>query len=324
MVGNADDAKLCSGVTVVLSNRTLIAAVDVRGGGPATRETDALGLAGTVDEVHAIVLSGGSAFGLSAATGAQCWLAEQGRGFEVRGARVPIVAQASLFDLLNGGNKSWGESPPYEALARKASNAAAPDFALGSAGAGYGASTATFRGGLGSASAVLPSSIVVGALVAVNAVGSATFGSTRHFWASAFEEASEFGGHGFPSGMDPALLSPRFKGQAGEATTLAVVATNARLTKREAHRLAVMAQSGLSRALYPAHTPLDGDTVFAASTGEIPLRDPIQNLTAIGIAAANVLARAIARGVYEAAVAPPNWCGPPAYRTLHPRPTLIA
>ena len=318
-VGNAHGDRLCSGVTVLLADAPLIAAVDVRGGGPGTRETDAVGLAGTVDEVHAIVLAGGSAFGLSAATGVQSWLSERGIGFAIRSARVPLVPQAVLFDLLNGGDKAWGPSPPYEALGRKACETALADFALGSSGAGYGATTARVRGGLGSASQVLDHGLVVGALVAVNPVGSPTIGDTAHFWAAPFEVDGEFGGHGFPSPMPAGALEPRLKGGPQEATTIAIVATNAQLSTREAHRLAVMAQTGLARAIYPVHTPLDGDVVFAVATGEVALEDRILGLAELGTAAANVLARAVARGVYEAAATPSFWAGPPAYRTLFPR-----
>jgi len=314
-VGNAHDAGLCSGVTVLLFDRPMVAAADVRGGGSGTREMDALSMSGTVQEAHAIVLSGGSAFGLSAATGVQSWLAERGQGFSVGAARVPIVPQAVLFDLLNGGNKAWGPSPPYESLARRACEEAGVAFALGSAGAGFGATTVTLRGGLGSASETLGPGLVVGALVAVNAVGSATIGTTEHFWAAPFERNGEFGGRGLPVQVPDDALALRFKGGPSQATTIAIVATNARLTRPEAHRVAVMAHSGLSRALYPVHSPLDGDTIFAVSTGEVELADPIMDLTSIGSVAANVLARAVARGVYEAAAAPPGWLGPPAWRT---------
>ncbi len=293
-VGNADDDRLCSGVTVLLADRPLVAAADVRGGGPGTRETDAVGLAGTVDEVHAIVLAGGSAFGLSAATGVQSWLAERGIGFPIRSARVPLVPQAVLFDLLNGGDKAWGPSPPYEALGRMACEAASVDFALGSAGAGYGASTARLRGGLGSASQALDRGLVVGALAAVNPVGSPTIGDTAHFWAAPSEVDGEFGGHGFPSALPAGALEPRLKGGPQEATTIAIVATNARLSTREAHRLAIMAQTGLARAIYPVHTPLDGDVVFAIATGEVALEDRVHGVAELGAAAANVLARAVA------------------------------
>jgi L-aminopeptidase/D-esterase-like protein len=245
----------------------------------------------------------------------QSWLAERGHGLDVGGVRVPVVPQAVLFDLLNGGNKNWGPSPPYEGLARHACNLAGEAFALGSAGAGFGATTVTLRGGLGSASEMLAKGVVVGALVAVNAVGSATIGSSAHFWAGAFERDGEFGGLSLPAQMPDDALALRFKGGPSQATTIAVVATNARLTRPQAYRVAVMAHAGLARALYPMHTPLDGDTVFAVSTGEIELSDSIRGMAEIGSVAANVLARAVARGVYEAAATPGNWAGPPAWRT---------
>ena len=314
-VGNADDARLASGVTVLIPDRPVVAAVDVRGGGPGTRETDALGLAGTVEEVHAVVLSGGSAFGLSAATGVQSYLRERGIGFDVGGQRVPIVPQAILFDLLNGGDKDWGPSPPYERLARLACEAASLSFELGSSGAGHGATTATLRGGLGSASELLEGGLVVGALVAANPVGSVTVGSTRHFWAAPFEQGAEFGGLGWPSPMLDDATQHRLKGGPQQNTTIAIVATNARLTKSEAYRLAVMAQTGLARAILPVHTPLDGDTVFALATGEVALTGGARGLALLGAAAADTLTRAIARGIYEAASAPPFWKGPPAWRT---------
>jgi D-aminopeptidase len=317
-IGHADDASLLSGVTVLLPDKPLVAAVDVRGGGPGTRETDAVDLRGTVEHVHAIAISGGSAFGLSAASGVQNWLAERGIGFDVGGARIPIVPQAVLFDMLNGGNKSWGPVSPYERLGREACSNAREDFACGSIGAGLGATTATVRGGLGSASETLDGGLVVGAVVAVNAVGTATIGDTAHFWSAPFERAGEFGGHGLPTEWTPSMFEARLKGGNRQATTLAIVATNAQLTKREVHRLGVMAQGGLVRALYPAHSPLDGDTVFTVATGDVPVTDPVYGLSVLGIAAGNVLARAIARGVYEAAPAPTSWRGPPAYRTRFP------
>src|SRR6185295_17536093 len=144
-------------------------------------------------------------------------------------------------------------------LGRKACEAAAPDFAIGSAGAGFGATTVDLRGGLGSASQTLPAGIVVGALVAANPVGSVTVGDGRHFWAAPFEVSGEFGDLGFPNPLPADALDVRLKGGPGQATTIAIVATNAWLTKPEVHRLAVMAQTGLARAIYPVHTPLDGD-----------------------------------------------------------------
>jgi len=315
-VGNAADDALLSGVTVVVCDAPATAAIDVRGGGPGTRESDALGLAGAVEEIHAAVLAGGSAFGLSAATGVQSWLRERGIGFAVGSARVPIVPQAILFDLLNGGDKDWKGAPPYEALAYRACEDAQADFELGSAGAGMGATTATLRGGLGSASDTLDGDLIVGALVAANPVGSVTIGDGPHFWAAPFEKTGEFGGLGMPAPWPPDALAPRLKGrQPGQSTTLAIVATNARLTKPQAHRLAVMAQTGLSRAIYPVHTPLDGDLVIALATGAIALGDSLNELTRLGTAAANTLARAIARGIHAADAAPAHWTGPPAWQT---------
>ncbi len=314
-VGSTCDPRALTGVTVVIPDRPAIAAVDVRGGGPGTRETDALSLAGTVTEVHAVVLSGGSAFGLSAATGVQSWLAGKGRGFPVGGVHVPIVPQAILFDLLNGGDKSWGTTPPYEALAYLACEQAGVDIALGSHGAGLGATTATLRGGLGSASALLDGGIVVGALVAANPLGCVTIGDGPHFWAAPFEQNNEFGGLGLPDPMPAGATDVRLKGGPLQSTTIAVVATNAHLSRPEAHRLAVMAQTGLARAIYPVHSPLDGDVVFTLATGEIALADPLRDLTRLGAIAANTLARAVARGVFEASDTPPGWKGPPAWRT---------
>ncbi len=318
-VGNAHDGRVLSGVTVLLPELPAVAAVDVRGGGPGTRETDALGLAGTVEHVHAIVLAGGSAFGLAAASGVQAFLAARGVGFAVGPARVPIVPQAILFDLANGGDKAWSAGNPagnpYERMALEACASAGADFALGSVGAGFGATTATLRGGLGSASQRLDGGLIIGALAAVNAAGSATLGRSARFWAAPFEQDGEFGGRGVAGTVPAEALQPTLKGTVGANTTLAVVATNARLTRPQAYRLAVMAQAGMARALYPVHTPLDGDVVFALATGAVALSDPVFNLARLGTHAANVLARAIARGVYEAAPCPPGWIGPPDYRS---------
>ena len=276
------------------------------GGGPGTRETALLDPAQTVEGIDAITLAGGSAFGLDAASGVQAWLREQGRGFAVRTARVPIVPAAILFDLLSGGDKDWGRYPPYRELGYAAAAAAAAnaDFALGSVGAGTGATTVNCKGGLGSASAVTAEGHVVGALAAVNAVGSVTIGDGPWFWAAPVERAGEFGGLGWPTSFSEQALKPVTKGSANQSTTLVVVATDAILNKMQAKRLAVMAQSGLSRAIYPVHTPLDGDVVFAASTGRKPLADPLIGLVELGTVAANVVARAIARGVFAAAALP--------------------
>ena len=320
-VGNAHDATLCSGVTVLLSEHPFVAAVDVRGGAPGTRETDAIALTGTVEEAHAIVLAGGSAFGLAAASGVQTWLAQRGVGFAVGSARVPIVPAAILFDLLNGGNKTWGAHSPYEALGRSACEAASVHCNIGSVGAGFGATTALHRGGLGTALHQWDDGLLVGALAAVNPLGSVTIGSSPHFWAGPFEQGAEFGGRGAPKMWPADALDLRVKGTTvhsavSQNTTIAIVATNARLTKREAHRLAVMAQTGLARAIYPVHTPLDGDVVFAIATGDKALDGSPGQLAMLGAYAANTLARAVARGVYEAEPAPSCWTGPPSYRCV--------
>jgi len=311
-VGHAGDGALGSGSTVVLFERPVTGSVDVRGGGPGTRETALLDPAQTVDGIDAIVLSGGSAFGLDAASGVQAFLREQGRGFRVREAVVPIVPGAILFDLLNGGDKAWGRYPPYRDFGYAAAQTAAADFQLGSAGAGLGATTATLKGGVGSASTKTRAGITVGALVVVNAVGTATVGDGPHFWAAPFEQDGEFGGRGGAPQVSAADLALRAKGGPRENTTIAVIATDAKLTKAQANRLAVMAQDGLARAIYPVHTPLDGDVVFSAATGEIPLADPHYALAELGMIAGNVMARAVARGIYEATALPfpgalPSW-----------------
>lgn len=306
-VGHADDQRLGSGSTIVLFDKPATAAADLRGGAPGTRESALLDPAMTVQQIDAIALSGGSGFGLDAASGAMAWLAEHGRGFEVRGAgdaavaaRVPIVPGAILFDLLNDGDKKWGRYSPYRELGYQAIAAASADFALGSVGAGLGATTAGLKGGLGSASATMRGGITVGALAAVNAAGSATIGSGPWFWAAPFERNGEFGDRGLPPTMPADALAFRTKGQANENTTLVVVATDALLTKAQARRLAIMAQDGMARALRPIHTPLDGDIVFAAATGVHALADSTHTLAELGTLAADVVARAIARGIYEA------------------------
>ena len=307
-VGQAEDTRVRSGVTVLLGEAPFVAGLHVMGGAPGTRETELLAPDRLVQEVDALVLSGGSAFGLDAASGVADGLRGMGRGFEVGGQRVPIVPGAILFDLLNGGDKDWTENP-YKRLGRAALENAAEAFELGSAGAGVGATTADLKGGLGSASAVLENGITVGALVAVNALGSAVMGGGPHFWAAPFEIGGEFGGLG-PGRHDP-QTEPRPEARLGEATTIAIVATDAALSQAQATRLAVAAHDGMARALVPSHTLLDGDLVFAAATGARALADPGFDALRLGHAAAACLARAIARGVYHARAAPgdplPTW-----------------
>ncbi len=302
LVGNAEDLAVKTGVTVVTGSRPFVAGVAVMGGAPGTRETDLLAPDKLVPAVDALVLSGGSAFGLAAADGVMDALRAAGRGHPAGGTLVPIAPAAILFDLANGGAKDWAANP-YPALGRAAFGAASEAFALGTAGAGAGATTARLRGGLGSASFILPSGATVGALVAVNALGSAVVPGTRHFWAAPWEMDAEFGGLGpAPAAPGPAgtfrvkLEIPR----AGEATTIAVVATDAALDKAGATRMAWAAHDGIARALSPAHTPFDGDLIFAASTRlSAAPADPAEML-ALGHAAALCLARAVARAVYEA------------------------
>jgi L-aminopeptidase/D-esterase-like protein len=306
-VGHAHDASVASGVTAILFDTPAVASIDVRGGGPGTREEALLRPESTLEAIDGIALSGGSALGLDAAGGVQAWLAERGRGFQVRGAVIPIVPGAICFDLLNGGDKAWGRFPPYRDLAYAAANAADADFALGSVGAGLGATTANFKGGLGSASARTEAGFTVGALAVVNAVGSVTVGDGPWFWAAPFEQGNEFGGRGLPPAFAPDMLRARLKGgpavTAAENTTLVVVVTDAALTKAQAKRLAMIAHTGMARAIYPVHATTDGDVVFAAATGEKPI-DPVFGVTELGMVAANTVARAIARGVHSATALP--------------------
>jgi L-aminopeptidase/D-esterase-like protein len=319
-VGNAHDAELMSGITVLLFDEPAVASVAVLGGAPAGRDLGCLEPEATVQGVDAIVLSGGSGYGLDAASGVQAWLRQRGRGLPVGTTRVPIVPQAICFDLLNGGNKEWERYPPYRELGFAACDAAhGGRFALGTAGGGYGASTVTLKGGLGSASATTPGGFLVGALAVVNALGSAVIGDGPHFWAAPYEEGTEFGGLGLPARITPEMRKLTWKGGRLHATTIACVATDAALTKPQAKRLALAAHCGLARSLRLTHAPGDGDTMFAAGTGRRALADALNELTEIGAVAADCLARAIARGVYEATVPGPRWLGPPAYRDRFPR-----
>lgn len=303
-VGQAGDAGLASGVTAVVFDRAAAASLAIHGGAPGVRDTALLEPEMTVEAVDALVLSGGSAYGLDAMGGAMAALAALGRGFAVGPTRVPIVPGAVLFDLNNGGDKAWGRRPPYWDLGHAAVEAAGPDVALGSVGAGLGATTADLKGGLGSASAETARGYRVGALAAVNALGQATVGDGPQFWAAPYERDAEFGGLGLPAfgpGGAPPFLT---KGTRPENTTICIVATDAALTKAQCKRLAVVAQGGLALALRPAHAALDGDVVFAAATGAEPRPVSTRDLTEIGALAAETLARAVARGVFAAEALP--------------------
>jgi len=321
-VGQADDARACTGVTVILPDGRAAAAVDVRGGGPGTRDTDTLGASNLVRSVDAVVLSGGSVYGLASGDGVAAWLGAQGRGFTLLSQPgvppSPIVPTAVLYDLANGGDKRWGEAPPYRELAMQAARRAEAIFALGTHGAGFGAAAGALKGGLGSASYVTHDGMTVGAIVACNSFGSVVAPHGKRFWAGAFEIGDEYGGLGMADvraegeNWEMAKLDPRPLGN----TTIACIATDVALTPDELQRVATMAQDGMARAIRPIHAPFDGDTVFAISTGrrEAPRIDgPVDPrpfiVCRLGALAADVLARAIARGVYCAAT-PPGMAAP--------------
>ncbi len=303
-VGNAQDESLKSGSTVLTADQAFTASAHVMGGAPGTRETDLLAPDKSVAKVDALVLSGGSAFGLDACSGVSDALRSDGRGFAAGNATVPIVPGAILFDMLNGGDKRWIENP-YRALGKAAYHTASDQFSLGSVGAGTGALAAMQKGGLGSASLVLEGGITVGALVAANPVGSVTTPGDRHFWAAPFEVGNEFGGLGPDPSSGQIQIQQSRKALAMQDvhpdranTAIAIVATDAVLTKAQCHRLAVTAHDGIARAIVPAHTSLDGDLVFGVSTAGQFVEPDALNM--ISHAAAVCLARAIARAIYLA------------------------
>lgn len=311
-VGNAVDEKAGTGVTVLRCAASYVSAVDIRGGAPGTRETDVLSPENLVGRTDAIVLTGGSVFGLAAAESVVEVLSSKGIGLRLgeKGPAIPIVPAAVLHDLANDGDKDWGDTSPYRRLGASAVNAAGENFALGAAGAGRGAMAGVRKGGLGSASLRLENGVVVGALVAANPVGSVYMADGETFHAWPYELDGEFGGQQPPRMREEPDPFPQFsrlhmKPQAGENTTIAIVAANADLTAVEAKRVAMMAHDGIARAIRPAHTAFDGDIVFAVATAAVALpSDPLPLrhgfVARIGAAASDCLTRAIARGVYEA------------------------
>lgn len=307
-VGNASDETVLTGTTVIVADEPAVAAVAVAGGGPGTRETDLLAADTLVDTVDAIVLSGGSAFGLAAADGVAMALSADGRGFSLMNMpsvpATPIVPAAILYDLANGGDKAWGERSPYPALGASAYKARSHDFDLGPCGAGIGARAGALRGGLGSASIQTDDGMTVGAIVGVNCFGATQMPGTDCFWAWPFEIGGEFGGARPPvdySADAEDWGAAKTNPSPGTNTTIACIATDVALTAGEAKRVAQMALSGFSRAIRPVFAPFDGDAVFVMSTGKMPRPDPAPLvLGRLGELAANTLARAIARGVYEA------------------------
>ncbi|SDR37575.1 P1 family peptidase [Pseudovibrio sp. Tun.PSC04-5.I4] len=304
-VGNAHCEKTRSGVTVLIPDQQAVASVAIMGGAPGTRDVALLEPEQTVNAIDALVLAGGSAYGLDAGSGAQVRLAELGKGFAVGSAIIPITPTAILFDLLNGGDKSWGRNPVYRDMGIDAVDNAGIDFEIGTAGAGFGATTADLKGGLGSASLQLPRGGTVGSLIAVNALGRTTIGDTPYFWAAPSEYKEEFGGRGWPSkmpGMDKTVQTKYSLGtidlSPNTNTTIGIVATDLILAKSEAKRVATAAHDGFARALWPAHTPMDGDLLFVLSTGKRAMNDPLVELLELGAYAAQTVSRAIARGVY--------------------------
>ena len=300
LVGQAEDHHVRTGVTAIVPGERVTAAADVRGGAPGTRETGTLHVASLVDAVDAVVLSGGSVFGLDAAGGAVERLAEEGRGFPTSAGRVPVVPAAILFDLSNGGDKAWGRHSPYSDLGYRAVEAAAHRFDLGNTGAGLGASAGPLKGGTGSASAVTGGGLQVGAIVAVNAVGSTVIPGTSTLWAALFEQAGEMGmpPRSLPAG--PLDLDDQLRGFAAENTTIGVVATNARLDKGALNRMAIMAHDGLARAIRPVHTPFDGDTMFALATAKHPDTIDAATLARLGSMASDCVTRATGRAMVAA------------------------
>ncbi|HXC54320.1 MAG TPA: P1 family peptidase [Rhizomicrobium sp.] len=305
-VGNAADDKIRTGVTVLLADTALNAVADVRGGAPGSRELEVLDPANLVGQADAIVLAGGSVHGLDAASGVTEGLRALGRGFRMTAEAppAPIVPAAILFDLVNGGDKDWGAASPYRALGHAALGSAAADFPLGNVGAGLGARAGAYKGGLGSASSVTDDGFTIGALVAVNALGSPLIPGSDVFWAFPFEQAKEFGGRRLAGEVSGDLDLPADMKAAlrpGTSTTIAIVALDADVSRIELKRIAIMAADGFARALRPVHTPFDGDIVFAVTTAARPVAEPrARTLMRLGSIAADTLSRAIARGVYEA------------------------
>ncbi len=310
-VGHFTESRRPTGCSVILVEDGAVCGVDVRGGAPGTRETDLLSPVNTVQQVHAVVLAGGSAFGLDAATGVVRYLEERGVGFPVGAARVPIVPAAILFDLGVGDWRIRPDASSGYAAARAASSQAVGE---GNVGAGAGATVGKLLGpgramkcGLGSASLRLPNDLVVAALVAVNAAGDVVDPATGRLVAG----ARSADGRSL-AGTVRLLLEGRLAGlpdTRGENTTIGVVATNAALSKSEATKVAQMAHDGLARTLNPVHTPLDGDTLFCLATGKLG-QSPGAGVVG------TLAAEAVSRAVLRAALTATGIAGLPAARDL--------
>ena len=312
-VGHAHDEARATGVSVVLPDDRSIAACDIRGGGPGTRETDALAPENFVDAVDGIFLSGGSVYGLAAGSAITDWLGARGKGFRLveNVLPSPIVSGAILFDLANGGDKDWGEQPPYYDLARRASIAADhAAFDLGNVGAGYGALAGHVKGGLGSASCITEDGFEIGALVAVNSFGAVVRPGTRRLWAADYEADDEMGGveDDRKPDMGDIFANTKMSASPRTNTSLAVVAVNATLTPSEVRRVAMMAQDGLARAIRPAHAAVDGDSVFALATGRREMGGGgggvsgmrALEVSRLGAWGADCVSRAVGRAIWSA------------------------
>jgi len=310
-VGHHTLAERPTGCTVVLTEGGAVAGVDVRGSAPGTRETELLKPVNTVQQVHAIVLSGGSAFGLGVADGVMKYLEERNVGFDVRVARVPIVPAAVLLDLAIGGNPKI--RPGADCGYRAAGVASDGKVAEGNVGAGAGATVGksggggAMKAGIGTASLTTPDGLIVAALVAVNAFGDVIDPGTGRVIAGVRTPD----GKGLADARKLLRSGQLRRGNPGENTTIGVVATNARLDKAQATKMAQMAHDGLARAISPVHTPADGDTIFALATG---VRAGAADVGTIGALAAEMVAEAVVRAAREATGIP----GYPAARDLQP------
>ena len=311
-VGHWSDLQAATGCTVVLCPESAVASADVRGGAPGTRETDLLRAGNLVQCVHALLMSGGSAFGLDAAAGVMRWLEEHGHGFPIPSGVVPIVPAAVLFDLSLGRP----DVRPDGAAGYAACAAAAPGpVGEGSVGAGTGATVGkalgverALKGGIGSAAERTASAVTVGAIIAVNSFGEVVdAGSGRVVAGPRGEKPGEFVETLAALRARPPLSPFQTADQVPLNSTIGVVATDALLTKEQAYRLAVMAQTGLTRAIRPAHTPLDGDTIFALATGHNPEPADVLQLGALA-------ARAVERAILRAVLAADGLAGVPSAR----------
>ena len=304
LVGNAHNEKVATGCTVITPIEGSMASADVRGGAPGTREVGALNPYNLIDTVDSIVLSGGSTWGLEAASSVANYIGATGRGYKPssEAKNIPMIPGAILYDLANGGYKDWNKKPPYSELGIQAASKISNNIELGNFGAGYGAKAGSLKGGLGSASFILDDGIQVGGLFAVNSYGSTVNSETGQFWSATDEYNDEFGNKGVPSYSPSNPLSGTANQETlpGQNTTIGVVATNVKLDSRAAKRIAIMAHSGMSRAIRPIHSPVDGDVIFVLSTGTLDKELNLNDINIIGELGARVCSRSIARGVYEA------------------------